>query len=180
MNLLALSLACAAFVAPDTILQIIHTESGGNPLAVHVNNLPANEILPPAQTPKQAIKIVSSYLARGYTVDIGLMQLNSRNLPRFHLSLTQALDPCINIRTGALILTDDYLRTAQKSGYGRQAFLDALSAYNSGNFREGFRNGYVARYRGASPLPFVTSPLWNPSQRHYSISPVHFQILHLY
>src|SRR6202012_4015163 len=91
-------------------------------------------------------------------VDLGLMQVNSRNLAALGYSIWQILDPCTNIRGGASILTADYAEAARSRGEGQAALEAALSAYNTGDFDRGFSNGYVARYfpRGAVPaLPGV-------------------------
>ena len=73
-------LACALNVAPVTLEAVIGVESGGNPLALNVNGLAGPQ--PRAGTPDEAATIARRYIAAGYSVDIGLMQINSRNLRR--------------------------------------------------------------------------------------------------
>jgi len=139
-------LACAPDVAPATLEAVIAIESGGNPFAVHVNGL--YEQPPPPRDAKAAARIAEQYIARGYSVDIGLMQVNSRNLSALGVTIGQVLDPCNNIRSGAKILTADYADAAHRCGEGQLALEAALSAYNTGDFHRGFANGYVARYYG--------------------------------
>lgn len=144
-------LACAPNVAPATLEAIISVESGGNPLALNVNALSVQP--PPARDVREAVKVAMTFIARGYTVDLGLMQVNSRNLPVLGLTVEQVFDPCTNVRNGAAILTADYVEAVRTRGEGQPALRAALSAYNTGNFYRGFANGYVARYYGPAGVP---------------------------
>jgi len=139
-------LACAMSVHPTTLDAIIRVESGGNPLALHVNKAATQP--PPARTVQEAASIVRRSIAAGYSVDVGIMQVNSRNLAGLGLTIEAAFDPCQNIAGGAAILTDDYARAAQQYGEGGTALLTALSAYNTGTWDRGFANGYVSRVIG--------------------------------
>ncbi len=87
-------LACAPNVAPATLEAVISVESGGNPLALNVNGLAAQP--PPARDVPEAAPVAASFIARGYSVDLGLMQVNSRNLVELGLTVHQVLDPCTN------------------------------------------------------------------------------------
>ena len=144
-------LACAPNVAPVTLEAIIQVESGGNPLALNVNGLRVQPA--PPRDAQEAAEIAARYIAAGYSVDLGLMQVNSRNLPALGYTIEQALDPCTNIRGGAVILTADYAEAARTQGEGQPALQAALSAYNTGSFYRGFANGYVARYYGPGGVP---------------------------
>jgi type IV secretion system protein VirB1 len=135
-------LACAPNVAPATLNAIIQAESGGNPLALHVNG--TDQQPPPARDPAEAARVAESYVGQGYSVDVGLMQVNTRNLAATGHSIQQALDPCTNILHGSTILSGDYARAARTRGDDPYALLAALSAYNTGDFHRGFDNGYVA------------------------------------
>jgi len=151
-------LACAPNVAPATLEAVISAESGGNPFAVHVNGL--QEQPPSPRDAKQAARIAEQYIACGYSVDLGLMQVNSRNLAVLGVTIGQVLDPCTNIRSGATILTADYVEAARTRGEGQLALEAALSAYNTGDFYRGLVNGYVARYYGSGVVraPGVAVP----------------------
>ena len=146
-------LACAANVAPITLQAVIEVESGGNPLALHVNGIEAQRV---AADVAQAVQLAESYIARGYSVDLGLMQVNSRNLQALGVSVLQAFDPCTNISAGATILSADYANASRLRGPGQAALQAALSAYNTGDFYRGFENGYVARYYGRSAFSPTT------------------------
>jgi len=144
-------LACAPNVAPVTLQAIAQVESGDNPLAVSVNGIGVQP--PPAGNAQEAAHVAERYIARGYSVDIGLMQVNSHNLVALGVTVAQVLDPCRNIHAAATILTADYAAAARTRGDGQAALQAALSAYNTGDFYRGFSNGYVARYYGPGGVP---------------------------
>jgi type IV secretion system protein VirB1 len=155
--IVAALLACAANVAPVTLQAIIQVESGGNPLAINVNGVRVQPS--PVKTAAEAAQIARAYIARGFSVDLGLMQVNSRNLPALGVTISDVLDPCINIRSGGEILTANYAEAARSRGAGQAALQAALSAYNTGDFYRGFGNGYVARYYGPKGLPAIVGPI---------------------
>jgi len=150
-------LACAPNIAPVTLEAVIRVESGGNPLAVNVNGLRVQP--PPAATAAEAARTAESYILRGYSVDLGLMQVNSRNLVALGTTVERVLDPCTNVRDGAVILTADYAEAARSRGDGQPALQAALSAYNTGSVYRGFANGYVARYYGPGGVPALAGGL---------------------
>ena len=149
----AVLLACAPNVAPVTLEAIIQVESAGNPLALYVNG--ARTQPPPAKDAREAAQVATRFIQRGYSVDLGLMQVNSRNLAALGMTVEQVLDPCANVRTGATILTADYAAAVRSRGPGEAALQAALSAYNTGDFQRGFANGYVARFYGPFAIPAV-------------------------
>ena len=144
-------LACAANVAPVTLEAVMRVESGGNSLAFNVNHLLGPQ--PHPVTLAEAVTTAESYVARGYSVDLGLMQVNSRNLAALGITIEQVLDPCANVKAGAAILTANYAEAVRSRGEGQGALQAALSAYNTGSFYRGFANGYVARYYGPGGVP---------------------------
>ena len=147
-------LACALNVHPITLNKIVSVESGGNPLALNVNRLAGAQPRPASVA--EAVRLAESYIARGHSVDLGLAQINSRNLPRLGLTIEQVLDPCTNIAASGRILTANYADAARRWGEGQTALRAALSAYNTGSFSAGFRNGYVAKYYGPGAVPALT------------------------
>jgi type IV secretion system protein VirB1 len=149
-------LACAANIAPVTLEAVIQVESRGNPLALYVNGSAAQPH--PAADAKEAAELARSYIAQGYSVDLGLTQVNSRNLVALGYTVEQLLDdPCTNIRAGAAVLTADYAAAVRTRGEGQAALEAALSAYNTGDFHRGFENGYVARYYGPNGVQALTN-----------------------
>lgn len=136
--------ACAPRVAHETMQQIIRVESGGDPLAMNANR-PDGPARLRAKTIAEAISVAQREIDAGNSVDIGLMQVNSRNLKSLGLTVDAVFEPCTNLAAGAAILTEQYVIAATQHGPGRHALDASLSAYNTGDPRRGFRNGYVAR-----------------------------------
>ena len=135
---------CAPTVAPETMVAIIQVESGGNAYALGVNGLIRNR--PHPKTANEALRWARYYINLGYSVDLGLMQINSRNLKGLGYRLEQMFEPCSNLKAGSRILSNGYLGAAKRYGHGQTALKAALSAYNTGNYEHGFHNGYVAKY----------------------------------
>lgn len=152
---LALIMACASNVAPSTIQAIIKVESNGNPLAVNVNKRDGIDypLTKKIKTTGEAVSASYAAIAAGHTVDMGYMQINSVNLKRLGYTVEDMFDPCKNIQAGARILSEAYKQALPIHGNEQAALRAALSAYNTGNFRGGFANGYVQRY-----VPGVSKP----------------------
>ncbi len=156
------SAACASGDSIPTLASVAKTESEFNTLAIHDNSSsatyrPANE--------DEARRIARTLIEeRGHSVDLGLMQINSANLPRLGLSIDDAFDACHSIAAGARILKDGY----------QQALRVAFSRYNTGDSVRGFANGYVAKIEAASQnLPAIgTSPLPPPTSDHAAAAPL--------
>ena len=145
-------LACAANIAPVALEAVIEVESRGDTLALHVNGQATQPHRPPDA--RETAMLARNYIAQGYSVDLGLMQVNSRNLPALGYTVEEVLnDPCTNIRAGAAVLTADYAAAVRVHGEGQAALQAALSAYNTGDFNRGFANGYVARYYATDGVP---------------------------
>jgi len=142
-------LACAPQVAPETVERIIQVESGGNPLALNVNGTKLHR---QPQDAADAVVLARHYLDHGYSVDLGLMQVNSDNLVSLGYTVEDMFETCKNLDAGARILTAHYNRARAEHDDEQHALRAALSAYNTGSFSRGFDNGYVARYFTA-PLP---------------------------
>jgi type IV secretion system protein VirB1 len=114
---------CAPKVAAVTMAAIVQQESGGNPLAVHDNT--TGQSYRPASL-AEAARLARTLIQAGHSVDLGLAQINSRNLPALGLNADQAFDPCSNLHAAQVIL----LRAWSQSG---GSLRGALSAYNTGN-----------------------------------------------
>jgi type IV secretion system protein VirB1 len=146
--LLTLAETCAPAVAPSTLLAISQVESGFDPLVIGVNG-PASRRLT-FTSPAAAAAAAHRLVATGANIDLGLGQINVRNLPRLGLSVEAAFDPCRNLAASAQVLTADYLRTAPAAGQEQDGLRTALSYYNTGRPDRGFANGYVAKVSAAA------------------------------
>ncbi len=84
----------------------------------------------------------TAWIGKGHSVDLGLMQINSRNLSALGMSVSNALDPCASLAAGAALLRAAY--DGRPVGTGQQAaLLLALSVYNTGTPLKGIMNGYA-------------------------------------
>ena len=173
-HFLALANRCAPEVAPGTLAAVASTESGFNTLAIHDNT--TRQSMRPSDV-RSAIAVARRLIADGHSVDLGLMQIDSANLPRLGLTVTTAFDACASVRAGGKLLTQDYKRP---DGQGRQAaLLAALSRYNTGSAWQGFQNGYVSRVVSTAkyvvpeidPADSVQAPKASPSSASSSPHP---------
>jgi type IV secretion system protein VirB1 len=137
---LALVQQCAPGIAPEAILSIVSVESAFDPLAIDVNHVGRFR----ADTAVAAATIATRWMSAGYSVDLGLAQINSKNLGWTGLSIARAFDPCANLAAAAKVLQLSYAE-ASREAQGFDAISRTFSLYNSGNTITGFRNNYVAR-----------------------------------
>lgn len=142
--ILGLASQCAPNVAPQTVAAIVKTESRGNPFALNVNGARQP---PPQSNAGDAATTARRYVAAGYSVDLGLGQINSRNMRKLGLTWETVFDPCTNIAALGQILSQNYQAVAG-GRHPQTALRLAISLYNTGSTSRGFRNGYVARVVG--------------------------------
>jgi Transglycosylase SLT domain len=131
-------------LSTTTVQAVISVESGGNVLAIHVNN--ATFAVPTPVDADDAAGIAARFIKMGYSVDLGLMQVNSGNLASLGYTVREMFDACPNITAGTIVLSHAYDAALRALKVGPDALQAALSAYNTGNFWGGLSNGYVARY----------------------------------
>jgi type IV secretion system protein VirB1 len=145
---LAIAAHCAPTVAPETLLSVVAVESRFDPLAIGVNGAPRITVVPTSVD--DAVAKARALIAVGRSVDLGLAQINSKNLSWLGLSLAEMFEPCTNLRAAARILQDGYVRS-EAGRVGKQAALrTALSYYNTGHPIRGFSNGYVGKVTSAA------------------------------
>lgn len=169
-TLLALAATCAPQVSPQTMLALVRAESGLDPLALGIN-------APGARAAKASdldtvVAEATRWMGAGHSVDLGLTQINSRNLGPLGLTVRSALEPCRNLAAGARVLQDGYRRAGPAQRGEQIALRIALSYYNTGDPERGWRNGYVgkvlaaagqstASQRPPAPRPSVRPPTWD-------------------
>jgi type IV secretion system protein VirB1 len=144
-----LALACAPNVAPDTIEAIATAESALYPYALSIN-YPAHSahtlgyresnlfLAEQPKTREEAINWTRWLLQHGYTVSIGLMQVNIEVAPALHIQSATLFEPCTNLAAAARILASDYATQA----HDLDGLIRSLSLYNSGSTSIGIHNGY--------------------------------------
>lgn len=147
-QIVALAMACAPTVHPDTMAALVRVESGFNPYAIGVVG---GRLARQPRNRAEAVATARALELAGMNFSVGLAQVNRHNLQRLGLNLDTAFEPCGNLRAGGEILSECYSR-ARPQTRGEQAALHAaLSCYYSGNFHRGFvidpglRSSYVQR-----------------------------------
>lgn len=146
---------CAPKVDIETFGAIVRTESSGH---VFVLSDDGPRHLPWRQRKRmlrsfypasadEAAATARKLIADGHLVGIGLTQISSQNLGGLGVSIEQLLDPCTNLSVGARLLRTLYQQAVRSGRYAspQRAVGAAISAYNTGNFNDGFKNGYVSK-----------------------------------
>lgn len=130
-------MSCPNLAVPAEVMQhIVHVESSANPFAIGVVG---GQLMRQPQNLAEALATVKMLDAKGYNYSLGIAQVNRSNFAKYGLdSYTKAFDTCANLSAGAHILADCYSRA--KGNWG-----DAFSCYYSGDFKTGYRDGYVQK-----------------------------------
>lgn len=127
---------CAPDIHPQTFKGVVTTESTFNPFAIGVVNGKV------ARTPRnqvEAIATAKELEKNGFNFSLGLAQVNRYNLAKYGETYETIFEPCRNIKAGAAILKDCYVRAKTKIADEQQALRAAFSCYYSGNFTRGFK-----------------------------------------
>lgn len=148
LNLALLILQCATPVAQVKMPAIIKTESQNNPLAIGLNKGYKLKFQP--KDPEQAKNWVEYLEKNDYNFDVGLAQINIKNIKKYGYTAKDLLDPCVNITVGSDILANNYKNAMSVSTSSTEGWQKAISAYNTGNFTGGMRNGYVSKVNANS------------------------------
>ncbi|MCA1439365.1 lytic transglycosylase domain-containing protein [Ensifer sp. IC4062] len=108
-----LAQACAPDIAVETIAAVVSLESNFQPFAVRINSGPPLADQP--ATKAEAIEIATSLIADGQDVQLGLGGLGFSELHKLKLTISDAFDPCRNLKASAKLL-DGYYRMAIRAG----------------------------------------------------------------
>lgn len=129
-------MGCQDLAVPkDVMHHVVRVESSFNPFAIGV--VGGRLVRQPRNLP-EAVSTARMLEQRGYNFSLGLAQVNRHNLAAYGLdSYEKAFQPCANLRAGSRILSECYQRARD---WGK-----AFSCYYSGDFRTGFRHGYVQK-----------------------------------
>lgn len=146
-----LARTCDPAVAPGTQVAVAAAESGFDPLAIRDNT--AHMVWRPRDR-RKALLLAEELIGAGHRLDLGLMQIDSANLARLHLTVSQAFEPCAALHAAGRLLIADYKPVGAGGGVApalaQRALRAALSRYNTGDPVRGFQNGYVARVEAAA------------------------------
>jgi hypothetical protein len=73
----------------------------------------------------------------GHSVDLGMAQIDNVNFGRLAVNVRTLFDPCMNLRAGAEILSEDYALAQRRYGSGQIALRHAIGMYNTGRIDAG-------------------------------------------
>lgn len=132
---------CAPNVAYSTIRAIVKTESNFNLYALNLNK--GYKLRFQAHNKAQAIHWADYLEEHHYNFDVGLAQINIKNIHTYGYHAKDLFNPCTNLHLADLILQKDYVKAKQNSNTSQEALRKTISSYNTGNFYSGFHNGYV-------------------------------------
>lgn len=122
---LALARTCAPQIAPTTMLAVARAESRLDSLAIGVNGPRGGALRPRSRG--DATATARKLAAAGRDFDLGLGQINVRNLARLGLSFDDAFDPCRNLQAAGAVLADGYRRGVAEAGPGQRALRIAFA-----------------------------------------------------
>lgn len=134
IELAELAQRCAPDIPTAVIVAIANKESSGNRFAVGHASIPQAK---QPQTFGEAVRIMDKLAMDGQRYDAGIMQISSSNFAWLGLDNVTAMDACKNI-AAAQTLIKASIRTDNPA-----EFFNAVSRYNSGNEKTGYKNGYV-------------------------------------
>ncbi len=128
---------CQNLAVPREVMHhVVQVESSYNPYAIGV--VGGRLVRQPRNLP-EALSTVRMLEQRGYNFSLGLAQVNRYNLVKYGLeSYEEAFQPCANLQAGSRILRECYGRSGGDWG-------KSFSCYYSGDFRTGYRHGYVQK-----------------------------------
>lgn len=145
-------MSCPELAVPREVMHhVVRVESSYNPYAIGV--VGGRLVRQPRNLP-EAVSTARMLEERGYNFSLGLAQVNRYNLAKYGLeSYEKAFQPCANLVAGSQILRECYGRSGGDWG-------KSFSCYYSGDFRTGFRHGYVQKVyasmrRGGGNQPLV-------------------------
>lgn len=130
-------MSCPDLAVPrDVMHHVVRVESSYNPYAIGVVG---GRLVRQPRNLAEAVSTARMLEQRGYNFSLGLAQVNRYNLAKYGLtSYEHAFQPCANLVTGSRILRECYGRSGNDWG-------KSFSCYYSGDFKTGFRHGYVQK-----------------------------------
>ena len=135
---------CAPQIATETIAAVVSIESVFQPFAIRINT-----DRPLAEQPKtraEAIETATILISEGHDIDLGLGGINSGNLGRLGMSVSDTFDFCLNIKASAALLEGYYQIALQGGATTAQAEVVMLRSYfGNGDASVGEMVGYDSR-----------------------------------
>ena len=109
--------SCAPVVQVETLAAIVSLESRFLPFNIRINSGMPLAAQPASKT--EAIEVATSLIAEHLDIQIGLGGIGVEELRKLNLSVSDAFDPCLNLKATATLL-DGYYRLALRLGANPQ------------------------------------------------------------
>ncbi|MBY3473724.1 lytic transglycosylase domain-containing protein [Rhizobium laguerreae] len=122
---------CAPMVEVRTLAAVISLESRFKPFAVRINSGPPLASQPASKA--EAIERATSLIADGQDIQIGLGGIGMEELRKLNLSISDAFDPCLNLKATATLLNSYYRLALHAGADARQAEKVMLQSYYGRN-----------------------------------------------
>ncbi|MQB07169.1 type IV secretion system protein VirB1 [Agrobacterium tumefaciens] len=110
---LDLAQTCAPYVSSETLAGVVSLESRFAPFNIRINSGAPLKHQPGTKT--EAIEVATSLAAKRHDIQMGLGGIGLEELRRLNLSISDAFDPCLNLKATATLL-DGYYRLAVRAG----------------------------------------------------------------
>ncbi|MCI0999289.1 type IV secretion system protein VirB1 [Ochrobactrum soli] len=104
---------CAPMVQIETLAAVVSLESKFQSFNIRINS--GKPVAAQPASKAEAIEIATSLVAGRQDIQIGLGGIGVEQLQRLNLSVSDAFDPCLNLKATATLL-DGYYRLAQRFG----------------------------------------------------------------
>lgn len=164
MDFIELAQECAPQVEIGMFAAIAHLASDFKPFAITING--DYPLADQPQTKAEGIETAAALAADGMNISIGLTGLNFEDLPRLGISVSDAFDPCINLKTSGRLLTE-YHAAATQAGSPHPAVEMLRAFFGRGDIESGKNAGYAEQVlEAASQLDSIVSTITvgSPSQ----------------
>jgi type IV secretion system protein VirB1 len=110
---LDLAQTCAPVVASETLAGVVSLESRFAPFNIRINS--GEPLKRQPATKAEAIEVATSLAAKRTDIQLGFGGIGLEELQRLNLSISDAFDPCLNLKATATLL-DGYYRLAARAG----------------------------------------------------------------
>jgi type IV secretion system protein VirB1 len=104
---------CAPMVEIETLAGVVSLESRFQPIAIRINSGAPLATQPTSKA--EAIEVATSLIADHQDIQVGLGGIGIEELRKLKLSVSDAFDPCLNLKATATLL-DGYYRLALREG----------------------------------------------------------------
>ncbi|MBY2964887.1 lytic transglycosylase domain-containing protein [Rhizobium leguminosarum] len=108
-----LAQTCAPIVEVRTLAAVVSLESRFKPFPIRINSGSPLERQPASKA--EAIELATSLIADHQNIQVGLGGIGMEELRKLKLSISDAFDPCLNLKATATLL-DSYYRLSLRAG----------------------------------------------------------------